>query len=94
LNAKLANEAGTEPKDQSDKESVRQFLASIKLEKYVDKFIDNGLDDLDTIYELKEEHVESLGLPLGHKLKIMKKIKDVRVSKGLPVPQSRQGTTR
>jgi hypothetical protein len=30
-------------------------------------------------------------IPLGHKLKIMKKIKDIRRDKGMPVPESRQG---
>lgn len=32
-----------------------------------------------------------MSIPLGHKLKIMKKIKDVRKEKGLSVPESRQG---
>ena len=55
-----------------------EFLSDIKLEKYKSKFIENGVEDLDTILELKDEHIEMLGIPLGHKLKILKKIKDVR----------------
>lgn len=35
-----------------------------------------------------------MGIPLGHKLKIVKKIKDIRGSKGLTTPQSREGTNR
>ena len=27
--------------------------------------------------ELKDEHLEQMGIPLGHKLKIVKKIKDL-----------------
>jgi len=73
---------------------VQAFLSSIKLEKYCDKFNDNGIEDLETILELKDDHLEQIGVPLGHKLKIMKKIKDTRASKGMTVPQSRQGTTR
>ena len=54
------------------------FLTDIKLEKYYEKFIDNGVEDLETILELKDEHIEQMGIPLGHKLKIIKKIKDLR----------------
>lgn len=55
-----------------------EFLSSIKLEKYMDKMIDNGVEDRETILELEDTHVEQMGIPLGHKLKIMKKIKDLR----------------
>jgi len=34
-----------------------------------------------------------MGIPLGHKLKIIKKIKDTRAEKGMTTPQSRVGTT-
>ncbi len=37
---------------------VREFLEEIKLEKYFDKMIDNGIEDLETILELKDDHVE------------------------------------
>lgn len=60
-----------------------EFLGSIKLDKYYDKFIENGVEDLETVLELKEEHVEHMGIPLGHKLKIIKKIKDIRGEKGM-----------
>jgi len=62
---------------------VVEFLGSIKLDKYYDKFIENGVEDLETVLELKEEHVEHMGIPLGHKLKIIKKIKDIRGEKGM-----------
>ena len=32
-----------------------------------------------------------MNVPLGHKLKIMKKIKDLRKDRGMTVPESRQG---
>ena len=57
---------------------VLEFLDSIKLLKYKDTFIQNGFDDMETILELNEEYLESLGLPLGHKLKIMKRIRELR----------------
>ena len=46
--------------------------------KYVDKFNENNIDDMETVLELRDEHIEQLGVPLGHKLKIIKKIKDLR----------------
>lgn len=57
---------------------VKIFLESIKLDKYFDKLIDNGVEDLETILELQDSHVEQMGVPLGHKLKMMKRIKDLR----------------
>lgn len=73
---------------------MRSFLTEIKLDKYYEKFIENGVEDLETILELKDEHIEQMGIPLGHNLKIIKKIKDLRTQKGMSVPQSRQGTRR
>jgi hypothetical protein len=32
-----------------------------------------------------------MSIPLGHKLKIMKRIKDLRKDKGMTIPESRQG---
>jgi uncharacterized membrane protein (UPF0127 family) len=40
--------------------------------------IDNGIEDLETMLELKDGHIEQMGIPLGHKLKIIKRIKDMR----------------
>ena len=48
--------------------------------------MENGIEDLETILELKDEHVEQMGIPLGHKLKIVKKIKDIRIEKGMTAP--------
>lgn len=57
---------------------VEEFLQSINLLKYKDTFIQNGIDDLDVLLELSEEHLELMKIPLGHKLKILKKIKDFK----------------
>lgn len=69
---------------------VLQFLDGIKLHKYESKFIEHGIEDLETILELQDEHLEQMNFPLGHKLKIIKHIKDIRQDKGLStLPQSR-----
>lgn len=53
-------------------------METVKLEKYADKFLENGVEDLETVLELQDQHLEQMGVPLGHKLKIMKRIKDMR----------------
>lgn len=70
-------------------EEVRKFLVDIKLEKYYDKFMSSGVEDMETILEMKDKHIEQMGIPLGHKLKIIKKIKDLRMQKGMAVTQQR-----
>ena len=66
-------------------------MNSIALEKYKDRFIENGIEDEETILELNDEHLDALTVPLGHKLKILKRIKNLRQEKGMTVPESRQG---
>lgn len=46
---------------------------------------------MEVILELDDKHLEQMTIPLGHKLKVMKKIKDLRREKGMEVPESRQG---
>ena len=41
-----------------DNAEVKSFLTEIKLEKYYEKFIENGVEDMETILELKDEHIE------------------------------------
>ncbi len=53
-------------------------MAPLSLQKYVPTFVENGVEDLETILELQEEHLEMMKIPLGHKLKIMKQIKTCR----------------
>lgn len=74
----------TEKMQETDDEfpEVDDFLQSLKLTKYKQTFIDNGFEDLETILELNEQHLETIGVPLGHKLKIMKKIKDIKDERG------------
>ena len=64
-------------------EQVKRFLNSIKLGKYFDKFIENGVDDLETILELDANNIAELGIPMGHKLKILKNIKKYKTQKSV-----------
>jgi hypothetical protein len=73
----------------SEFQEVDEFLTAINLAKYKDNFLDNGVEDLEIILELDEKHLEQMSIPLGHKLKIMKRIKDMRREKGMSIPESR-----
>mmetsp|Transcript_4023 Transcript_4023/g.3800 ORF Transcript_4023/g.3800 Transcript_4023/m.3800 type:complete len:171 (+) Transcript_4023:177-689(+) len=57
---------------------VAEFLEGIKLAKYCTLFIENGIYDLDSVLQLNEDILSTLEIPLGHKLKILKKIKQVK----------------
>ena len=57
---------------------VMQFLSAIQLSKYYPKFVENGIEDLETILELNDSHLDALGVPLGYKLKVLKRIKTLR----------------
>ena len=48
----------------------------------MDKLVSNGVEDMETIMELQDQHIEQMGIPLGHKLKIIKKIKDLKGERG------------
>jgi len=54
--------------------------------------LENGIEDLETVLELNDTHLDALSVPLGYKLKILKRIKIIRQEKGMTVPESRQGT--
>ena len=62
----------------SEYPEVDEFLASINLQKYKDRFLENGIEDQETILELNDQHLDAVGIPLGYKLKILKRIKTLR----------------
>ena len=57
---------------------MAKFFTELSMPKYISIFSENGVEDLETILELQDEHLEMMGVPLGHKLKIMKKIKELQ----------------
>lgn len=64
-------------------------MASINLQKYKERFIENGIEDFETVLELNDSHLDAIGIPLGYKLKIIKRIKTMRQERGMTVPESR-----
>jgi hypothetical protein len=53
------------------------------------KFTENGIEDIETILELNDQHLDAMEIPLGYKLKILKRIKSLRQENGLSQPESR-----
>ena len=69
----------------------------MKMEKYVTNFVENGVEDLETILELQGEHLDMMSVPLGHKLKIIKKINEMWPSEEeakVPRPDIQEAPTR
>jgi len=54
---------------------VAQYLQSIGLHQYTDVLLRAGFDDLDILAEAQEAHLNALGLPAGHILKIQMKLR-------------------
>jgi len=60
-----------------ERNEVTIFLRQIGLEQYGPILIRNGFDDMETLVMLEEDLMKDMGLPIGHILKLKKKIKDV-----------------
>ena len=56
---------------------VSAWLRNLGLERYEPAFRDNAID-ADVLPELTHEHLKELGLPLGHRLKLLKAIAILR----------------
>lgn len=70
----------------SESKEFNEFLEPIKMERYWEVFVENGIDDVETLVECKDEHLEKMNIPLGHRLKIMKRIKEFKQAKPSTAP--------
>lgn len=57
---------------------IKEFLKSCGMDKYSEVLLSNGIDEMEILLELTEDHLSNLSIPLGHRLKIMKKIRELR----------------
>ena len=71
------------PQTREDCPAVHEFLASCGLERYLNLFVDNGFEDLASMLELTESHLVTLKIPLGHRLKLLRKLKDTLAAQQL-----------
>ena len=61
------------------------FLESLGLSQYAGTFADNDIDGA-ALLELEEAHLKELGLSLGHRVRLMKAIVELRMANGTPAP--------
>ena len=86
---------------QESNNQVLEFLNSCGMQKYHSLFIENGIDDMEIVMELNEEHLSNLGVPLGHRLKILKRVRETNKEpkepkqppKELPKEPTKESTT-
>jgi class 3 adenylate cyclase/predicted ATPase len=62
---------------------IAVWLRNLGLERYEPVFRDNAID-ADVLPELTDEHLKELGLPLGHRLKLLKAVAVLRQGPALP----------
>lgn len=102
VEAKMAanfKRANTLPPKPAGELSVKAFLESCGLEKHYETLVTNGVEEMEILLELTEEHLANLGLPLGHRIKLLKRIRDAKASpqsnsdlEVLPTPSQAVGT--
>ena len=56
--------------------AITEWLAALSLSEYAERFIEADID-LDVLPELSDRDLESLGISLGHRRKIMRAIRDM-----------------
>ncbi|CAD8079054.1 unnamed protein product [Paramecium primaurelia] len=61
-------------------EPIESFLKSIKLDTYVQKFKENGFEELDILFDIQKEQLQQMEIPLGHQIRLMKKIRELKQS--------------
>src|SRR5688572_20721474 len=64
-----------------------QFLSDLGLPQYFQVFTDHDVDGT-TLLELEELHLKELGLSLGHRVKLMKAIAELRAASERPKTMS------
>jgi len=57
-------------------QEVEQFLSEIGLERYFRIFEENGFDCMEAVLELTEERLANLGVAMGHRLKLLKRVQE------------------
>jgi class 3 adenylate cyclase len=62
---------------------IAAWLRGLGLEQYAQTFLDNAIDAA-VLSALTENHLEKLGLPLGHRLKVLQAIAALRDTAPLP----------
>ncbi|CAD7926959.1 unnamed protein product [Amoebophrya sp. A120] len=59
-------------KQKAEQKEVQSLLQELGLQKYSDKFEEEGFDSKDVVLEMEEEHMQQLGMAMGHRIKLRK----------------------
>ncbi|KAM3142170.1 hypothetical protein pb186bvf_005824 [Paramecium bursaria] len=57
---------------------IEPFLKSIKMDSYLQKFKENGFEDLDILLDVQSEQLQQMEIPIGHQIRLMMKIKEFK----------------
>jgi len=66
----------TQPEVPDCHRELANFLDSIGLIKCLTRFVEHGFQDVESLRELQDSHLDKMQFPLGYKLKILKKVKE------------------
>ena len=64
---------------------IAAWLQAQGFGQYAEVFADNAID-AEALVELTDEHLKELGLPLGHRVKLLKAIRALREPEAPQVP--------
>jgi hypothetical protein len=56
---------------------MEEFLKQLKLEVYWHIFQEKGFDELDSLEDLNEGALDKMGVALGHKGRILRRVKEI-----------------
>lgn len=57
-------------------EELKSFQTKCGQGMYLDKFIDNGFDDMDVLVDIESTHLSSMGIKPGHQIKLKKQLSE------------------
>lgn len=81
-----------QPQEVSHFSSVEGWLISIKMEKYIDSFLQNGYRTMEAVTTITVRDLEQMGVTLiGHQKKIMNSIQTLRAQMYGPHFQMSEG---
>jgi hypothetical protein len=69
-----------------------EFLKILNLLEYQQVLLDNGVDEVEILMELTENHFERLGFKIGHIIKVRKAVERFKIS-GVPSCENYKLTT-
>ena len=54
--------------------TISEWLASLGMSEYAERFADNRIDDVSVLRELTDQDLKDIGVPLGHRRKMLRAI--------------------